>query len=153
MIETTELRYAGDPDAAVIVLRDPNPEVPPILISRDRAAEVAIHAHWHRRDVARFVPTAVSGLTVSAQVNDNRWLVQCPACQGAQIVSKADPRFFCIDCLNAHVQGSWLAVSWPDNPDEIEAALNARPVLHTRSWKPGEGVADLERENVAHGVA
>ena len=153
MIETVETRHAGAPSPASIVLPDPqNPGIP-LIFSADRAAEVVPIVHWWRSDAPRQVPTTVSDQSVSAQVNDSRWLAQCPNCNGAQVVSKADPRFFCVDCLNVHVGGAWLRVTWPHDPAAIEAALELRPVPHTRAWKPGESIADLERENTAHGVA
>ena len=152
MIETVETRYAGAPSPASIVLPDPqNPGIP-LIFSADRAAEVVPIVHWHRTDAPRQVPATVSDQSVPAQVNDSRWLVQCPNCNGAQVVSKADPRFFCVDCLNPQVGGAWLRVTWPTDPAGIEQALLVRPVPTTRAWVPGETVGDLVAQNAANGV-
>lgn len=151
MIETVERRYGAGADATRIVLNDPRNGLP-LIFPADKAAEVVPLMHWHRLDAPRTLPTTVSDQTVSAQVNDSRWIVQCPGCNGAQVVSKADPRFFCVDCLNVKVGGSWLRVTWPDDPASIEAALLVRPDRSTRSWLPHETVGDLVHQNDEHGI-
>lgn len=115
--------------------------------------ETYLIGSWHRQDAPHRLPCpAAVGAHVPVEVNDSRWLVKCPACNGAQVAHKTDRRFFCIDCLNETAGGLWVTVDWPDDPDAIEAALDARPVAHTRGWVPGETVADLLAENAAHQV-
>jgi hypothetical protein len=119
----------------------------------DRHAEIAIRLYWHRRDRAPYIPESQAlRVSVQAQVNDNRWLAVCPSCNSAQLTSKTDPRFFCIDCLSADHGGQWVAVAWPDDIDGIEAELVKRPVASTRSWEPHETVADLAAQNIEHGI-
>src|SRR5439155_17375452 len=78
----------------------------------ERMAECAAALHWHRRDVPQHVPDAHSSKTLDAEVNKGRWIVRCP-CNGAQLASKTDRRFFCVDCLNLWCSGKWARVRWP----------------------------------------
>lgn len=106
---------------------------------------------WHRRDVPQELPKAQSSKALLVVVNHARWIVRCP-CGGAQIASRSDRRFFCVDCLNAWCGSKWVRVRWPDEADDIHAALARRVDPETRNWEPHETVADLEAENAAHGV-
>ena len=155
IVHTAETHYSGQREPAVILIqRQGDPA--PTLLPAARAAEIAIHQHWHRRDVDAFVPeTTADQPVLEAFVNDSRWLVQCPSCNGAQLASRGDPRFFCIDCLNEHAGRQWLRVVWPgaEQQAEIEGLLLQRPVPHTRSWRSGETTEKLRAENLAHGVA
>jgi hypothetical protein len=119
-----------------------------ILVQKDEMAAFYIHGHWLHADQRR-MPNHIQG-TVEAYVNDSRWVVQCPGCNGAQLASRNDHRFFCVDCLNADNGGHWLRVVWPKDHAEIEAALLQRPNPKTRHWRPGETVADLVRETEEH---
>ena len=89
----------------------------------------------------------VAGSPVAVTVNYGRWIVDCPGvdCSGAQIASRDDHRFFCVTCGNNFVGGRFLPVTWPDDPDAIDAALSVRPVQF-RNWT-GEPVDDLLRDN------
>ena len=119
------------------------------------AAERAIHQHWTRRDVGRFVPTATAaGASAHAVVNHGRWIVRCPFCTSAQFASREDKRFFCVECLNEQAGRRWVRVVWPKVADmaTIEGALESRADQRTRNWEPGESPADLKRENAARGV-
>lgn len=89
---------------------------------------------------------------LSPQVGQGRWFVRCPWCPGATILVEEDPRFFCCDCCNAAVGGRYLPVDLPPDIREIERVLMRRPDVMTRNWLPGETVADLDRENIEHGV-
>lgn len=84
-----------------------------------------------------------------AYVNEGRWVVDCPFCAGAQLASRVDRRFWCVECQNAEVAGAWVTVSWPLQEREIEAALGDRPKLNTH-WLPDETVSDLVSENELH---
>jgi hypothetical protein len=81
-------------------------------------------------------------------VNHGRWLADCPTphCGNASYVDPADPRFFCVECANPLADGWWLPVEFPDDRDEIEAALFARPVAAARNWS-GETAGQLRAEN------
>lgn len=97
-----------------------------------------------------------------AEVNHGRWIVNCPLpdpsqldkkCHGAQMASRAEPRFFCVDCLHRYeptVRSKWLRVVWPDEgmQKEIEAALSPRPVKKM-NWLPNETAMQLRAENAA----
>lgn len=86
-----------------------------------------------------------------ASINGGRWLVHCPfvGCNGAQYASFQDRRFWCVDCENRAVVGQWVEVVWPSNIEDIERALEVRP-LHSRHWLPGETIDDLIAQNQQH---
>lgn len=90
---------------------------------------------------------------LGVRVEHGRWLVDCPDCNGAQFASRKDLRFWCVDCRNAAVGGLWRRVAWPDDAEQAEQVLAARPLQATRNWRPGrEALDDLARENQAHGL-
>lgn len=100
------------------------------------------------------LPTAekVAG-EVLARVDHGRWVAECPdGCRWAVIVSVQTPLFFCGSCRNAKVGGNWRRVALPADRDKIEYHLLKRIGTANRFWNPGETVADLIRENAAHGV-
>jgi|SRR6185437_5221735 len=88
------------------------------------------------------------GVKAWAEVNGGRWLVRCPmpGCNGAQVASFADRRFFCTDCAMAAIGGKWVEVVWPENHLEVEAQLSVRPES-VRHWLPGESSEDLARQD------
>jgi hypothetical protein len=88
---------------------------------------------------------------VVARVNEGRWIADCPFCAGAQFTSPDDRRFLCADCGNEAIDGKWMRVVWPAAPEVIEDVLIVRPT-ENRHWFPYESVADLARENAAHGL-
>jgi hypothetical protein len=99
------------------------------------------------------LPTEVDRHVVAtAEVRDGRWLVRCPWCPSAQETSPSDRRFWCVGCANIAVGGKWVRVQWPKDWDAAEDELLKRPP-ENRHFLPGESVADLRRENVAHEVA
>jgi len=85
-------------------------------------------------------------------VNHGRWAAFCPHCTGASLADPADHRFFCVDCLNMHVDGRVIYARWPKDWQEIEQRLLLRPDADTRNWMPGERLADLDAENIEHGL-
>lgn len=134
------------------------PEAPEILILIALAKKAGIE------DQVRHVltppepkgphPVEVSTEAIAhAIVRQSRWVVVCPWCPGAEYAHTSDKRFFCIDCGNVAVDGKWIGVEWPDNPEEIEAHLMLRPVPDTRNWEWGEKSTDLIVENFDHGVS
>jgi hypothetical protein len=88
-----------------------------------------------------------------AEVNHGRWIARCPfGCGGAEMVDFERPTFFCCECRNMPTFNRPVPVIIPKNRAKIEAALLKRPEYPTRNWKPGETVADLERENAERGL-
>jgi hypothetical protein len=90
-----------------------------------------------------------------AFVSHGRWAVECPfeGCFSAQYASKADRRFFCIECDNGGTD-SWVTVVWPSEVDvaAIESALLLRPPAANRNWLHYEPVGNLLDENKAAGL-
>lgn len=88
-------------------------------------------------------------MTAHAYYNWGRWVADCPDphCSNAEQVDPPGEVLVCSFCLR-----SWPLV-WPDNGPAIEAVLALRPVPATRNWLPGESLATLKAENVAHLVA
>lgn len=90
---------------------------------------------------------------IPARVNANRWIVDCPDCNGAEFVWTEGPLvMLCAGCWNAAVGHQWRPVLLPD-PDAraaIEAILLARPMPATRNWEPWESIAELAGENMEH---
>lgn len=87
-----------------------------------------------------------------ARVHNNMWIVDCPWCSNAEFAFLNTPLFMCENCWNQTVGGKWIAVKFPPDVKEIDAALEARPVPNNRNWNLGESVSDLETENVEHGL-
>ena len=87
---------------------------------------------------------------IVAHVNHNRWIVSCPDCHSAEYLWPDTPLFLCSNCLNGSVKGRWRKVKVPKEREAIERALRARPGPANRNWGPGESVADLVKENLAH---
>jgi hypothetical protein len=86
---------------------------------------------------------------IEVYANHGRWVAECPVCHGAQLASRTDPRFFCVDCLNAYNGGKWVPLVWPEDVRAIEDALVDRATPH-RNWRTGENVSDLAADNEAH---
>ena len=104
--------------------------------------------------------------TVNARVDFGRWMADCPDCNGCEYVDPDDPFFFCLSCGNVTLEGYARRVIFPKNMVEIEKELIRRPVNDiiganavdkamkaksiyrglSRSWNPGESVADLKRQ-------
>jgi hypothetical protein len=87
---------------------------------------------------------------VDAYVNEARWIVECPFCASAQVGSPEDPRFLCVECVNAPVDGAYVHVRYPSPSGraEIEEALAARPHRANVNWVPGETVTELIAQNI-----
>lgn len=96
----------------------------------------------------------VSGGPLPAVVNENRWIVHCPTCSGAEFAWKQWPLFMCATCWNGGNEQPYTfrPVKFPRNMAAIERVLMARPNPANRNWLPGEGVSFLEFENEAHGL-
>jgi hypothetical protein len=103
-------------------------------------------------------------LAAQAYCNHGRWVADCPRqyCGNAVALEPKQSTFHCA----APVGGCQLLaeVEWPPNIDEIQEALQQRPVPGTRNWAPaghwqaiachvpkGQTVADLIAENNEYG--
>lgn len=125
------------------------------------------HEDWQQKPYMAFLAEVVGSALpketevegeLLAYVNHGRWIAECPdGCGFAVVTSRDKPVFFCRKCRNATVGGKFRRVVYPPDIDKIEYHLLKRPARHpleapTRNWKPGEAIADLIRENAAHGV-
>lgn len=110
---------------------------------------IVARARPERRDALR-APVAKGG-DVLVVANHGRWIIECPDGDGgAQLASRADPRFMCVECLNASVDGKWRRVVWPKDADKIGAVLDARAFEVNRNWTGDETLADLKAEDREH---
>jgi hypothetical protein len=117
-----------------------------------RGAEWAARLYWTAP--IPFDPSkGTSGSSLAAFVNEGRWIVSCPECNGAQLAALSDPRFMCVNCGNAKNGGKWRPVVYPSGLAEIVAALDLRSDPVDQNWLPGETVAALLVENLAVCVA
>lgn len=98
-----------------------------------------------------------------ARVCHGKWVADCPHpdCRGAEHFHDpyAPPGFewggLTRTAFHCRAQdGCRLSypVVWPPNAVEIDRALGLRPIMTTRNWNPGETLADLVVENLAHGI-
>lgn len=87
-----------------------------------------------------------------ARVYQDAWIVDCPDCGGAEFYWRDSPRMFCLSCGNAAVGGKWRPATLPDEAAQIERVLDKRPLRASRNWTPWETVAELEAENIIHGI-
>ncbi len=128
------------------------------------------HEDWQHTDFVSFVasyftrrgwtlpPIKNARNTVFAEVNQGRWIVECPArCGGAVCVSRAVPLFLCTECGSPENKGNWYSVTFPKDATAIEAVLLRRPERDswqaaTRNWKPGESLRKLKTENLVRGI-
>ena len=100
----------------------------------------------HRNGQPPFEPQGFAvGASLHAEVYEGQWIVRCDGCANSQFTSRADKRFFCVNCLNGSHGGQWVKVIWPRNVDQVEAVLLARPNFAHRNYSPpGETLAEPE---------
>jgi hypothetical protein len=102
---------------------------------------------------------ALTAAPLVARVNQGVWIASCscgmpgiprPGC----VVFLDHLLGWCVRCGNQAWGGGWRTIAAPPEAERrlIEAVLACRPDLETRNWEPGESVADLIAENIAHGV-
>jgi len=89
--------------------------------------------------------------SVKAYINWGRWVADCPDCNGAEIVSKAEKKLWCLSCNNVYNDGKCYSVTFPKNTEAIEKIILARPNLENRNWEVGETVTELKKQNKVHG--
>jgi hypothetical protein len=107
-------------------------------------AEIIPLRGW-RPDVP-FDPSApTAGEPLEVYGNHGRWIVECP-CKGAQLASRTDLRFMCVDCGNAYQGGAWRPITWPADVDQIADLLDQRPTV-LANFDPGQTVEDIQAEN------
>lgn len=110
---------------------------------------------WPKFQGGRPVPTGFAiGKAITPFVSHGRWVIVCPdpECGSGQYASRADKRFLCVECANHHAGELWIEVRWPDEADEIEALLGARPNHKLRTWLPTETLDDLRAQNEKMGA-
>lgn len=91
---------------------------------------------------------AIGQTMVRAEVG--MWLADCPRpwCTNALAVERGQREFVCVGPHSCAAVGE---LTWPADPDAIEAILMLRPVPVTRNWLPGETLEQLLAENAQHG--
>ncbi len=104
--------------------------------------------HEHRRRVVDDRSLFI-GVKAFASVRQGRWVITCPftGCNGAQLASADDHRFWCVDCESRAVGGQWVEVVWPDHA-KVETWLQNRPV-DAMNWNPGEDGDDIAAQDEA----
>lgn len=125
-------------------------------------AEVRYGTHSSLSSVEWFVrgrwpadirPDVDKSAAVFVRVRQGRWLALCPWCHAAIYASELDRRFFCPLCGNVAVEGKWVPVVWPREPEAIEELLLVRPNPINRCWEPHETLDDLRAENRTAGLS
>ena len=95
--------------------------------------------------------------SIPAFIDSNRLIVNCPSCNAAMFVDRADLRFFCCntedECFNSFAGDQWIRVSLPVEYNEIDRLLSLRPFIKNRNFLVSESVEIIRAENVAHEVA
>ena len=117
--------------------------------------------------------------TLKARLNHGRWIVDCPDCTSACLAIPGQD-FFCMDealaaaraefdlegrdkltipshefLARAYKMSAGLThypVKFPPDKDAIDDLMTLRPNDENKNWEPGETLADLRRENKAHGI-
>lgn len=103
------------------------------------------------RQAGESIPEALSDEVLPVVANWGRWIVNCP-CGNAEFAWKYDPYHICTHCWNAWTGRKQVQVEWPDEWQEIESLLDARPYPKNRNWHPGETVEFLRQENIDNDV-
>jgi hypothetical protein len=88
---------------------------------------------------------------VLAELNHGRWIAHCPLCAGAELVSPGVP-FYCLSCGMRLNDGHVMQVEFPEDAEQIEAAVRTRAVAN-KNWVHGETVHALLEANRIKGVA
>lgn len=81
-----------------------------------------------------------------AYVNHGRWIADCPRPHCGNAVG-LHPKQAVFHCAGAGGCQLMAPVEWPDDVDDITAALAQRPIPTTRNWAPAG-----HRQSIATGV-
>ncbi|MBC3989327.1 hypothetical protein H8N00_10630 [Streptomyces sp. AC563] len=97
---------------------------------------------WYERQAQRRLPRPPDGVDLGgpalyAQINHGRWVALCDQCNSAQLVSPADPRLYCVECLTP----AWRRVRFPKDPAAAEAAVGDLPTAERNWWHPHDEAA------------
>lgn len=127
-----------------------NPEFLGLPKDREAEAVLRIPSSWPPGVEPR-IPDQVAPDALPVKVNHGRWVVECP-CGSAQLASRTDRRFYCVECGNVLFEGKWVKVEWPSDNElaVIEQTLAARPFAANQNWSPGETMRALKAENASH---
>lgn len=126
------------------ILRAETFYLPPPTMPADAWADVPpaeLVWRWYETRTGRRVipPEGQTGETYYARINQNRWVADCSSCGSAQVVSPADPRYACVECL-----WGWNLLIFPDDVDAVEAGLmHLKPYL--RNWWHEDDPANPDR--------
>ena len=78
---------------------------------------------------------------LKARVDDGRWLVDCPNCNSALVISETLPKFVCAECGSPDSDGRYRKVIYPENREEIERLLLLRPAGMGRGFVEGSDIS------------
>jgi hypothetical protein len=144
------------------------------LLSDINVDVIVQHHHWQRlsyrdflvvwwgergrlRQFGQIAPFSESQGQLLAEVNQGRWVTECPTpgCREATCVEVANPFFICLECGSPENGRKPYNVAFPSNMLAIEKVLLKRPAvssLHAphRSWQPGTSLATLKKEGPFH---
>ena len=130
--------------------------------SEDNPFEQMLARMWTNNRIKGRIPAAGGPLpptskvkgTREARISWGRWLVDCPTCNSAMVVSDHQARFICVECGSPENDYHWYEASYPAEWKEIEEVLLERPDpppgqhwAKARNWNPGETVDRLRLEN------
>ena len=85
-------------------------------------------------------PDSFSKKTLKARVDDGRWLVDCPNCNSALVISGQFDIFICAECGSPENNGLWYFTEYPKDREEIERLLLLRPAGMGRGFVEGSNV-------------
>ena len=87
---------------------------------------------------------------LKACIDNGRWIVRCPDCHGAELVSRKWKKFYCISCSNSEHGHKIRPVQFPKNADRIEETLLKRPHHDFMYWEPGQTIRQLKSKKEFH---
>jgi hypothetical protein len=94
---------------------------------------------WYEEQAQRQLPRptgTIVGVRLYAQINHGRWVADCPECGSAQIVTPADPRMYCVECLSG-----WFQIVFPADTAAAERSVEQQPVREQNWWHPDDDAA------------
>ncbi|WP_328860882.1 hypothetical protein [Streptomyces sp. NBC_00306] len=89
-------------------------------------------------------PKGQSGVTLIARIDAGRWVVQCPDCDSAQVVSPEDTRFWCVTCQ----PDAWTRVRFPADPAAVEESVASKPA-RDRFWWADDDTSAFNKPRVS----